>query len=352
MPARTAAPSVPSNSPLIRIPADYCPFGRPRWHTLPAGKDRGKLLFYTDQTCGRGGELQTLLFVHGNPECSYLFSRTIRSLLGRALPLTRCISLDHIGFGLSSQATRPMDPSDHAANLSLLLSSLAPRRVTLVAHDWGGPIGLGALLEQPELLRNLVILNSGIFPLAKRFNYRNHPFPLLSWTQLSSLVPDRHWGTFAAGAIAHRAGSRSDLLQGLLRFPFRRQARAEDNPYSGQFNAHANIASSRHLARLSGEWCETSDTHHADLNDFYRRLHGDVGKCWGKTGTPIQARLLGGEWDPLGDRENARTWLQALPQLADAMTFFPGYGHFLPETHPAEIARTIHELLALPGSFG
>jgi pimeloyl-ACP methyl ester carboxylesterase len=318
-----------------------------------AGKDRGKLLFYTDQTHGRGGDPQTLLFVHGNPECSYLFSRTIRSLLELNLPLTRCISLDHIGFGLSSQATRPMDPSDHAANLALLLAALAPRRVTLVAHDWGGPIGLGALLEQPELLRNLVVLNSGIFPLAKRFTYRNYPFPLLSWTTLSSLVPDRHWGRFAAAAIANRAGSRGDLLQRLLRYPFKRHAGvAGDNPYAAQFNARANVVSSRHLARLSGAWCEISDTHHADLNDFYRRLHGDVGKCWGKAKTTIQARLLGGEWDPLGDQENARTWLQALPQLADNMVFYPGCGHFLPETHPAEIARTIYGLLALPGRPG
>jgi haloalkane dehalogenase len=36
--------------------------------------------------------------------------------------------------------------------------------VTLVAQDWGGAIGLGAMLRMPERLRRIVLFNTGAFP--------------------------------------------------------------------------------------------------------------------------------------------------------------------------------------------
>ena len=35
----------------------------------------------------------------------------------------------------------------------------------LVAHDWGGPIGLGAMLERADRLRGLVLLNTWAWEL-------------------------------------------------------------------------------------------------------------------------------------------------------------------------------------------
>ena len=346
-------PAFPTNTPLKKIPADYCPTAQPLWLSLQVGKDSGKQLFYTDQILGSGGDMQSLIFVHGNPECSYIFRRTIDLLQQRDLLRTHIMTLDHIGFGLSSQATRPMTPLDHAENLSQLLAHLAPKNVTLVVHDWGGPIGLGAFLDHPEILSNLVILNSGIFPLSQDCNYRNHPLPGLSWRRLSALVPDRYWGTFAAKAIASRAGSRYELLRDLLRYPFRRHPPIDyDNPYVAQFSSQANVASSKYLARLAGDWCEVHDMQDPALNAFFSRLQSEVARCWGEAGRRIPARLLAGGWDPLGDKENVRAWLRVLPQLEGEMTIFPGTGHFLPETHPAEIAQKIYELLVPPGRSG
>jgi haloalkane dehalogenase len=37
-------------------------------------------------------------------------------------------------------------------------------RIMLVAQDWGGAIGLGAMLRQPERLERIVLFNSGAFP--------------------------------------------------------------------------------------------------------------------------------------------------------------------------------------------
>ena len=37
--------------------------------------------------------------------------------------------------------------------------------MTLVAHDWGGPIGLGAMLERADRLRRLVLMNTWAWEL-------------------------------------------------------------------------------------------------------------------------------------------------------------------------------------------
>ncbi len=344
----------PGNSPLRSVPADYHPAGEGQWYPLGEGKDRGKKLYFTDQSFGRGGAPQSLVLVPGNPECSYLFRKVLRGLLAKNLSQLRIVTLDHIGFGLSDQATRPMDPLDHAANLARLIDHLDLRRVTLVVHDWGGPIGLGAFLATPYRLRKLLILNSGIHPLPRNgLDYRNHPFPFLSWSRLSFLVPDRCWGAFASQAIASRACSRSTLIRELLRrFLAARAAAGRIDPYRMQFASRANVASSKHLARLAGHWCEIRNSQDPQLNEFYQRLRTEVPLHWGPTGTNIQARLLVGRWDPLGRVESARLWLQALPQLEDRMVGFADAGHFLPERRPAEIADSLYELLGTCDASG
>jgi haloalkane dehalogenase len=45
-------------------------------------------------------------------------------------------------------------------SLELLLSSLDVDRVTLVMHDWGGPIGMAWALDHPERVSRLIICNS------------------------------------------------------------------------------------------------------------------------------------------------------------------------------------------------
>jgi haloalkane dehalogenase len=46
-----------------------------------------------------------------------------------------------------------------------LIDALDLRDITLVAHDWGGPIGLGAVLERADRLSRLVLLNTWAWEL-------------------------------------------------------------------------------------------------------------------------------------------------------------------------------------------
>ncbi len=103
---------------------------------------------------------EAVLMVHGNPTWSFFYREAVRAIS----PQMRCIVPDHLGCGLSDKPqgwdyTLP----NHIANLTALLESLQLKRIHLVVHDWGGPIGLGAMLPQAEKLGRVVILNTAAF---------------------------------------------------------------------------------------------------------------------------------------------------------------------------------------------
>jgi haloalkane dehalogenase len=105
-----------------------------------------------------------LLFVHGNPTWSYLWRRPIAELSSRG---HRCVAFDHMGFGRSDKPPQLSAYSleRHIGNAIALIDALDLSNVTLVGHDWGGPIGLGALLERRDRLRAVVLMNTWAWEL-------------------------------------------------------------------------------------------------------------------------------------------------------------------------------------------
>lgn len=106
-----------------------------------------------------------VVMVHGNPSWSYYYRKLVLALRGTH----RCIVPDHIGMGLSD---KPGDDryeytlKSRIDDLEALLQHLGvEENVTLVVHDWGGMIGFGWALRKPSRIANLVILNTGAFPL-------------------------------------------------------------------------------------------------------------------------------------------------------------------------------------------
>ncbi|MEZ4239014.1 MAG: alpha/beta fold hydrolase [Myxococcota bacterium] len=119
--------------------------------TLP----NGHKLHYLDE-----GQGPPLLMVHGNPTWSFYWRRLVAGLSDRY----RCVVPDHLGAGLSD---KPADWTyrlqDHIDNLVALIDHLDLRDVTLVVHDWGGPIGFGAAVARPERIARLVVFNTSVF---------------------------------------------------------------------------------------------------------------------------------------------------------------------------------------------
>jgi cis-3-alkyl-4-acyloxetan-2-one decarboxylase len=109
-------------------------------------------------------DAQPLLFIHGNPTWSYLWRRQIADLSEQG---HRCVAFDHMGFGRSDKPPHMAVYSlkAHVDNALALIDRLDLRDVVLVAHDWGGPIGLGALLERRERLRAVVLMNTWAWEL-------------------------------------------------------------------------------------------------------------------------------------------------------------------------------------------
>lgn len=124
---------------------------RSRWRETGVGR-----LHYVDE-----GEGRPVVFAHGVPTWSYTF----RGLIGRLSASHRCVAVDHLGFGLSDKPPAgPYTPAALAAHFEELIEGLGLRDVTLVVHDWGGPIGLAYALRHPGNVSRLVILNSWLWP--------------------------------------------------------------------------------------------------------------------------------------------------------------------------------------------
>lgn len=128
----------------------------------PRFVQRGDLrLHYVDEG---PREAAPILMLHGNPTWSYMYRRPIATLSARG---HRCVALDHMGFGRSDKPPdlRRYRLAEHVRNTVGVLDALDLRDVTLVLHDWGGPIGLGAALERPERIRAVVAMNTWAWEL-------------------------------------------------------------------------------------------------------------------------------------------------------------------------------------------
>ena len=100
----------------------------------------------------------TVVCVHGNPTWSYLWRNFVREL-GASW---RIIAIDQLGMGFSSRSQEPRTLSTRIADLdSLLTAANVHGPVTLIAHDWGGPVSLGWASQHPERVENLVLFNTG-----------------------------------------------------------------------------------------------------------------------------------------------------------------------------------------------
>ena len=106
------------------------------------------------------GQGEVLLFVHGTPTWSFLYRGFIRELSKNY----RCIAIDHLGFGLSEKPEQfSFTPEDHSRNLSEFILKMDLKNITLVVHDFGGPIGLSAGIKHAERINKVVMMNTWLW---------------------------------------------------------------------------------------------------------------------------------------------------------------------------------------------
>jgi haloalkane dehalogenase len=102
-----------------------------------------------------------VLFSHGTPTWSFDWRHLVKGLA----PTHRCVTVDHLGFGLSERP-RGADyaPEGHARRFSALVKTLDLDRYTLVVHDFGGPFAFPEAFAHPERLERLVVFNTFFWP--------------------------------------------------------------------------------------------------------------------------------------------------------------------------------------------
>ncbi|MBZ5740377.1 haloalkane dehalogenase [Nocardioides mangrovi] len=117
------------------------------------------------------------LLLHGQPTWSYLYRSVVPVLAAAGI---RVIAPDHIGYGRSDKPAVATDYTfaRHIAWLQGLVVSLDLRDVTLVAQDWGGPIGFSVLAAEPSRFARVVaantILHTASPDLADRLTWAVH----------------------------------------------------------------------------------------------------------------------------------------------------------------------------------
>ena len=251
------------------------------------------------------GDGPPVVLLHGNPTSARLY----RSLIAALVPDHRCIAPDHLGFGRSDAPPEASyRPPAHATRLHALLHHLDLRDLTLVMHDWGGPIGLSYALQHPDRIRRLVLTNTWAWPLLHR--------PLIRL--FGALV-----GSPLGRALIERANAFARLVMPLTLGTFSLPPPSWIDAYATALDAparrHACWTFARSLTHETA-WLRSLWSHRSRLRSCPALL------CWGMA-------------DPaFGTEQTLRRWRTVLPR-AEAYRW-PDVGHYLPEeAGPAFTAR-------------
>ncbi|MDR2116840.1 MAG: alpha/beta fold hydrolase [Planctomycetaceae bacterium] len=103
-----------------------------------------------------------LLMVHGNPTWSFYWRNLVTEFRDRY----RVIAVDHIGCGLSDmpdESHYPFTLERRIEDICRLIEGLNLQKITLIAHDWGGAIGMGAAVQLSNRFDRFVLMNTAAF---------------------------------------------------------------------------------------------------------------------------------------------------------------------------------------------
>jgi olefin beta-lactone synthetase len=171
--------------------------GRPvNWHVLDTGP----------------GPAGTVVCVHGNPSWGYVW----RDLLTTLSPTWRVIAVDQTGMGWSERG-RPRRLADRVAELVAFCRQEVDGPLVLAAHDWGGPVAVGA--SGPLGAEALILGNTAV---AKPDDVAVPPLIAVA-RRLVDLVC-RRTPTFVEGTARMTAPEHRDALRAPYRTPGRREA--------------------------------------------------------------------------------------------------------------------------------
>lgn len=111
----------------------------------------GRRVRYVDTGSG-----EPVLLLHGYPQSAACWRHQIPALAERH----RVVAPDWPGFGRSEPPATPPTYDEEVERIERLVTRLGLERFNLVAHDYGGFLGLGYTLRHPDRILRLALLNS------------------------------------------------------------------------------------------------------------------------------------------------------------------------------------------------
>jgi haloalkane dehalogenase len=108
------------------------------------------------------GEGEPVVFLHGNPTWSYQW----RNIIPYLSPRRRCLAPDLVGMGWSGKSpNKGYRFVDHVRYMDAWFEALQlTKNVTLVGHDWGGPISFFRARRYPDQIKAIVYFEAIILP--------------------------------------------------------------------------------------------------------------------------------------------------------------------------------------------
>ncbi|MDQ4055109.1 MAG: alpha/beta fold hydrolase [Actinomycetota bacterium] len=259
----------------------------------------GNVVHYVDEGSG-----PILLMLHGNPVWSFVYREVIAVLRDRF----RCIALDLPGFGLSTGAPGyHYLAKDHAALIVSFLDRLDLSQLTLVGHNWGGPLGLYAAQQRPGKFERLILSNTWAWPLNG---------------DLTSEVFSRGMGSPIGRALMNRF----DLLVKYFIPSAHKRRKPSEAEMAHYREAMPTPERRRPSTVLPGEL--------VGAREFFTDLAGQLGAL-----EQLPTLILWADADPIFTGKYRERWEAMFPNAIT--TVLHGVGHFLQSDAPEEFCEAI-----------
>lgn len=294
------------------------------WPFAPRYFDgNGFRMHYVDEAADpRGGDAaaaETMLCLHGEPTWGYLYRKFIP-------PLTRfgrVVVPDHMGFGKSeTPQDRDYSIQDHVENLEGLVRHLGLKDITIVAQDWGGPIGSGLALRNPDLIKRLCFMNTGVPGKRPEGVPTVADFPWFQWVQ-----------TEESQLVLSSLGS--TVLSVLKRIGFERCAEVDENfvrAYAAPFPTAADC---------KGAVAFPSSIGSAATMQFMFQSLGNLPRL-----AALPAMYVHGEADRAIPTDFAVGTFRSTWPNGPVVTL-PGVGHFIQEDAPEAAIALISQFIQM-----
>lgn len=264
------------------------------------------------------GQGEPLVMLHGNPSWSFMYRELVRSLRDSY----RTVVPDHIGCGLSDKpgvGDYEYTLEQRVSDLEALLDQIgAIRNLTLVMHDWGGPIGMTYAARNPSRIRRLIVLNSAAFLLP--------PGKALHWSlsfckrSLAAEFLIRRLNAFAR--IAGYVGCRGRPMPREIRHAYA-------GPYDSWEHRIATLCFVRDIPLTPAD--PTYAALKITQDNLYRFQQTPMLICWG-------------EKDFVFDQDFLNEWIRRFPNAE--VHRFPTAGHYVLEESPEAIIPLVRNFLA------